>query len=201
MKQQPIQCPEGCHACCADTITLDLTTVEALVIYLLNRDIVELIEAYRDLHDVTGYCPFMIMDKCIINAYKPTACQMYMPFEYEERPMCFYLSHGRDVIQQDSIPTNPMNSSSYDIHGCMMMIQKEIDQFMSQSFFKNIYDGTMWWKANYDSLPVNTRICLESVLCEDSIGLQISDHFPFEKILLAGYKTYTDLLALHTALP
>jgi len=197
MKNVTIQCPDDCHACCKVAVTLDLTAVESLMIYLLNRDVVDLIGEYTRLHDDTGYCPFMIMDKCIINTYKPTACQMYMPFEHEGKPMCFYLAQNKLELQEGNVSENSMNSSSYDIHGFMLMLQCDIDKYLSHSFFKNIYEGTLWWKNNYFSLPEDTRICLESILSEDHIGLQLMDNFKFEEALLAGYKTYTDILENH----
>ena len=197
MKNEPIQCPHDCHACCKVSITLDLTAVESLMIYLLNRDVVDLIEEYTRLHDDTGYCPFMIMDKCIINTYKPTACQMYMPFAYEGKPMCFYLAQDELISMDGNVLENCMNSSSYDIHGFMLMLQCDIDKYLSRSFFKNIYEGTLWWKNNYFSLPEDTRICLESILSQDYIGVQLMDNFKFEEALQAGYKTYTDILENH----
>ncbi len=197
MNHEPVDCPVDCHACCKTAVTLDLTAAESLTIYLLNRDIVDLIEEYTDLHDCTGYCPFMIMDKCIINTYKPSACQMFMPFEHQGKPMCFYLACGKHVTLDDNAPQNRMNSNSYDIHGVMMNIQCDIDQYMAHSFFKNIYEGTLWWKANYHVLPENTRMCLESILNEEYIGLKLIKNCTYEKTLQAGLKTYTDMAAHH----
>lgn len=194
MKKKPIQCPDHCHACCNSTVILDLTAVESLMIYLLNRDVIDLIDEYTNLHDHTEYCPFMIVDKCIINTYKPSACQMYMPFEYEGKPMCFYLAKNEFMLQAGNSTENYMNSNSYDIHEFMMMIQCDIDKYLSRSFFKNIYDGTLWWKNNYQSLPDDTIICLESILSEGYIGLQLKHDFKFKEALLSGHETYADLL-------
>ena len=194
MDKEQIKCPEDCHACCRSDVILDLTAVESLMIYLLNRDVINIIDEYTRLHDYTEYCPFMIMDKCIINSCKPTACQMYMPFEHEGKPMCFYLA-GKDLMLHVDHPLEyRMNSNSYAIHGFMMMVQCDIDTYLSRSFFKNIYDGTLWWKNNYHSLPDDTRICLESILSEDYIGLKLMHNFNFEEALMAGHQTYIDIL-------
>ena len=190
-----IQCPTGCHACCKLGVVLDLTSVESLMIFLLNREVIGIIDEYTRLHEYTGYCPFMIMDKCIINAYKPSACQMYMPFEYEKKPMCYYLAGDVLIVQDDLTLKYTLNSSSYDIHGFMMKIQKDIDPYVTRSFFKNIYEGTRWWRLNYHALPEDTRICLESILSEDAIGLQLTHDFKFEEALLAGRKAYADQLS------
>jgi|GEM_PF-2638871 Fe-S-cluster containining protein len=198
LKNDPVQCPVDCHACCKVGVTLDLTVAEALMIYLLNRDVVDLIEEYTRLHKETGYCPFMIMDKCIINTYKPTACQMYMPFEYKGKAMCFYLANDEAIQPDDQAPQNHMNSRSYDIHGFMMTIQRAIDRYFPHSFFKNIYEGTLWWKTNYQFLPENTRTCLESILNEEYIGLQLMKNFAFEETLSAGLNTYTEMVANHS---
>ena len=181
-------------------MTLDLTAAESLTIYLLNRDVVDLIEEYTRLHDQTGYCPFMIMDRCIIHNYKPTACQMFMPFAYKGKPMCYYIAEEGQLLKDDDSPENCMNSSSYDIHGCMMTIQSEIDGYLSRSFFKNIYQGTLWWKNNYHCLPVNTRTCLESILNGEYVGLQIMEDFKFAETLLAGHETYSAMVAGHSTL-
>ena len=167
------------------------------MIYLLNKDIVDLIEEYTDLHDESGYCPFMIMDKCIINNFKPSACQMFMPFEYKGKPMCYYLACGQGLSEDDDAQENFMNSKSYDIHGVMMKTQCEIEGYFPQSFFKNIYAGTMWWKNNYSSLPENTRMCLESILSDEYVGLQLMENFKFEKVLQAGLTKYNELVADH----
>ncbi len=176
-------------------MVLDLTSVESLMIFLLNREVIAIIDEYIRLHDHTEYCPFMIMDKCIINAYKPSACQMYMPFEYNKKPMCYYLA-GDELLARNNLSLEyTLNSSSYDIHGFMMKIQSDLDQYVSHSFFKNIYDGTRWWKQNYQTLPEDTRICLESILSEDSIGLQFAHDFKFEEALMAGHQAYADKVA------
>ncbi len=194
-ENKQIQCPEGCHACCKLGVILDLTSVESLMIFLLNRDVIAIIDEYTRLHDYTGYCPFMIMDKCIINAYKPSACQMYMPFEYEKKPMCYYLA-GDELVARNNLSLEyTLNSSSYDIHGFMIKIQNDIDQYVSRSVFRNIYDGTRWWRKNYHALPEDTRICLESILSEDSIGLQLTHDFKFEEALMAGHQAYADKVA------
>ncbi len=195
MKKEAMQCPSDCHACCKMDVTLDLTSVESLVIYLLNRDVIDLIEEYTRLHDATGYCPFMIMEKCIINAYKPSACQMYMPFASEGKPMCFYLARGKAQELDADAPQNMMNSSCYDIHGLMLLLQCDVDRYLSRSFFKNIYEGTLWWKDNYLSLPRDTRICLESILAGNYIGSQLTDNFNYKEVLQAGYSKYTDVVA------
>lgn len=197
MDHEAIQCPVDCHACCRVTTTLDLTATESLMIYLLNKDIVDLIEEYTDLHDETGYCPFMIMDKCIINRFKPSACQMFMPFEYRGKPMCYYLAHGKGLSAHNDAPENYMNSSSYAIHGVMMEIQCNIDGYLSQSFFKNIYQGTLWWKDNYALLPVNTRMCLESILTDNDMGLQLMENFKFDKVLQTGLTRYNEIVKTH----
>jgi hypothetical protein len=162
----------------------------------LNRDIVELIDEYARLHHTSGYCPFMIMDKCIINHYKPSACQMFMPFDHLGKPMCAYIAEpGAECACGDAAEQS--NSSSYDIHGFMMMIQCEIEQHLAPSFFKNIYDGARWWKENYHILPEDTRICLESILSENAIGDCLVDGFDYEEALHDGYDRYVALLAGH----
>ena len=197
--RSPMQCPDDCHACCNSSVILDLTSVESLIIYLLNRGVIDIIDEYTRLHDHTEYCPFMIMDKCIINTYKPSACQMYMPFEYEGKAMCFYLATNDSMLKADADTENYMNSNSYDIHGLMMLLQCDLDKYLSHSFFKNIYEGTLWWKSNYESLPEDTRLCLESILSEGYIGLQLTDNFNFRESLQAGHERYADLLEEHAA--
>jgi hypothetical protein len=193
MESEPIQCPVDCHACCRLGVTLDLTSVEALMVFLLNREVVDLIEEYTKLHDESGFCPYMIMDKCIINSYKPTACQMFMPFAYKGKAMCFYLAEKEIILPEGESSEGAMNSSSYAIHGFMMMVQSEIDEYLPKLFFKNIYDGTLWWKDHYPALPDNTLLCLESILNQGDIGRQLTDHFNFEAALQAGHKVYADL--------
>ena len=197
MKSEPIQCPADCHSCCRLGITLDLSSVEALMVYLLNKEVVELIEEYIALHDASDFCPYMVMDKCIINTYKPTACQMFMPFAHKGKAMCFYLAEKDFSLPAGESLEDAMNSNSYALHGFMMMIQNELDKYFSKLFFKNIYDGTMWWKDNYLSLPDNTRLCLESILNQGDIGRQLTDHFNFESALQAGHESYADLREKH----
>lgn len=194
MKDEQIQCPDNCHACCKTGVTLDLTAVEALVIYLLNRELVDLIEEYTNSHDFSGYCPFMLKDRCLINAYKPSACQMYMPFEYAGKPLCYYTAADDFVLPAESLGDSYMNSNAYGIHGFMVMMQSDSDTYVSPSFFKHIYEGTLWWKKNYHCLPAVTRMCLESILDEGDIGLKIRDGFRVEEALLAGRTTYTAML-------
>lgn len=198
MSKEPMQCPDQCHACCSSSTILDLTAVESLVIFLLNREMVELIEEYWEDHEPSGYCPFMVTDKCVIHAYKPTACQMYMPFAYQGDPMCFYIAPDDFKMNQDSAEESYMNSKSYDIHGFMAIIQNEIDSYITPSFFKNIYQGILWWKNNYDCLPDATRICLESIMLEDYIGLKIAEDFKFEAALVSGYAHYALMLENRT---
>lgn len=194
IKDTPIECHKDCHVCCKISVTLDLTAVESLLIYLLNQGVVTLIEEYTSLHEDTGYCPFMITGKCIINTYKPTACQMYMPFEYKGQPMCYYLAKGGELPQGGCFPDIYMNSNSYDIHGFMLMMQTDIDRYSSHSFFKNAYEGTLWWEKHYHDLPADTRVCLESILNENYIGLQLMEDFNYEEALLAGHEKYVNLL-------
>jgi hypothetical protein len=197
-ESEPIQCPVNCHACCRLGVTLDLTSVEALMVYLLNKEVVDLIDEYAKLHDESDFCPYMIMNKCIINSYKPTACQMFMPFAYKGKAMCFYLA-DKDIIlpEGESSSEGAMNSSSYDIHGFMMMIQSEIDEYLPKLFFKNIYDGTLWWKDHYSALPENTLLLLESILNQGNSGRQLTDHFNFKAALQSGHDAYADLREKH----
>ena len=167
------------------------------MVYLLNRDVVEMIDEYILLHDPTGFCPFMIMDKCIINAYKPTACQMYMPFDYHGRPMCYYLANETTITPEEHLGESIRNSNSYAIHGFMMLMQNNISRYFPSTFFKNIYEGTRWWKNNYQLLPQDTIMCLESVLTGDTIGRLMINDFQFEESLLEGDRAYNDLLEQH----
>lgn len=188
-----MQCPDDCHACCKASVTMDLTAIESLVIYLLNRDMVHLIEQYTNNLEPSGYCPFMVMDKCIINTYKPSACQMYIPFDYEGGPICFYTAGGD--IPMDSLGESYMNSNAYGIHGFMVLMQADVERYLPCSSFKNIYQGTLWWKNNYHCLPDTTRICLEAIVDEEYIGLKLVKDFNFDKALLAGRTRYADLIA------
>ncbi len=197
MESDPIQCPVDCHACCQLGVTLDLTSVEALMVYLLNGEVVELIEEYTKLHDESSFCPYMIMDKCIINSYKPTACQMFMPFAYKGKAMCFYRANKDFIMSEGESSEGVMNSSSYAIHGFMMMIQSEIDEYLPKLFFKNIYNGTRWWRDHYSTLPDNTQLCLESILKQGNIGKQLTDHFNFKAALQAGHESYAELREMH----
>ncbi len=197
METAHVQCPSDCHACCCLGVVLDLTAVESLLIYLLNGDVIEMIDEYTRLHEPSGYCPFMIMDKCIINDYKPSACQMFMPFDYQGKAMCTYIAEPGVEQAVDRDIEELMNSSSYDIHGFMMMIQCEVEQYIATSFFKNIYDGVRWWKENYLILPEDTRICLESILSENAIGDCLVDGFDYGEALHDGYERYDAMLARH----
>jgi len=189
-KEQPAQCPEGCHACCKREVVLDLTTVEALMIFLLNRESLDLIDTYTKLHDPTGYCPFMIMDQCIIHAYKPTACQMFMPFAFEKETVCYYLSEEALLARNNLGMEHSLNSNCYDIHGFMLKIQQDVADSLGQSFFKNIYEGIVWWREHYATLPAATRGHLESIVDEDARGRQRTHAFAFEKALREGHLTY-----------
>lgn len=189
-ENEPVQCPAGCHACCRLGVVLDLTAVESLMIFLLNRDIIDMLDEYTRLHAATGYCPFMIMDRCIINTYKPTACQMFMPFEYEHKPMCYYIADADVLRQEDLASEYLMNSNAYDIHGFMIRIQTSIDTYLSPSCFQNVYEGTSWWRRHYHLLSENTRTCLESILDEGYIGRQLMHEFKFEEALRSGHLVY-----------
>jgi Fe-S-cluster containining protein len=199
MKSPPVQCPSDCHICCKSSVTLDLTAVESLMIYLLNRDMVTLTEQYSDLHNDTGYCPFLIKDKCIIHQYKPTACQMFMPFDYHGEPMCYYLAKDRGSLRQEECSDSYMNSNAYDIHGFMMMTQCAIDVLLPCTFFRHIYQGVLWWKSNYNILPTSTRMCLESILYNGYIGSTLTAEFEFENALTAGHDTYIHMQEEHSA--
>jgi Fe-S-cluster containining protein len=171
--------------------------VESLLIYLLNRDVVHLIDEYTARHDPSPFCPFMIMDKCIINSYKPSACQMYMPFDFDGEPACFYLAGektGKDFI--GSTACN-MHSNSYAVHGFMLLVQQNLDPYLEQSWFKNIYDGTSWWQEHYDALPRATKTSMEAIINEDAAGLQQMEDFEFETSLAAGMQTYNDTVRQH----
>lgn len=199
MDKKQIQCPEHCHACCKAGVIQDVTAVESLIIYLLNRDIINLVDQHTALHNPTGYCPFLIQDKCSINAYKPTACQMYMPFEIDGNPVCFYTAKEELEIMPDAQLEYYMNSNSYAIHGFMMIIQADIDADLTRSCFKNVDAGVSWWKNHCDSLPDGTRGSLESILSEDKGGLQRIHDFNYEQSLRAGYQRYSETLKLHFA--
>lgn len=188
-----IQCPVDCHACCASTTVLDLTAVEALLVYLLNRDMVHLVERHTQLQGESGYCPYLIADKCIIHTYKPTACQMFMPFEYKGKPMCFYLADNKDAFKEEMIFEEELNSNCYAIHGFMVHLQNEIIAYLSVPYFKNTYAGTLWWHTHYSCLPENTRFCLESILEKNHVGQQLIIDFGFSAALSTGEKTYLDL--------
>lgn len=198
MKSPPIQCPDNCHICCKSSVTLDLTAVESLMVYLLSRDMITLTEQYTALHAATQYCPFLIKDRCIIHEYKPTACQMFMPFEYQSEPMCYYLAKDKGNLCQEDCSDSYMNSNAYDIHGFMMMTQCAVDALLPCSFFKHIYQGVLWWKNNYTILPPATRVCLESILCNGPIGSTLTADFEFEKALTAGHDTYIHMLEEHS---
>lgn len=197
MTEVPVQCPENCHACCKATVILDLTAVESLTIYLLNRELIGLVEKHIGLQEDKGYCPFLIKDKCIIHTYKPTACQMYMPVAHAGRPLCYYLAREQHLPADDHGYEYLMNSSCYAIHGFMLMMQGETDGCLPHSYFMNIHEGTLWWKNNYPSLPKNTRIILESILRGDPAGLQLQQHFKYTKALQAGYQAYVERLEHH----
>ena len=199
MDKKQIQCPQHCHACCKAGVIQDLTAVESLIIYLLNRDIIDLVDQHTALHTPTGYCPFLIQDKCIINAYKPTACQMYMPFEINGKPVCFYTVEKGAEVPPGTQLEYYMNSNSYAIHGFMMIIQDDIDADLSQSCFKNINAGVSWWQGHCESLPDGTRGCLESILSEDHAGLERIHDFKYKQSLCDGYQRYSDTLKLHSA--
>ena len=198
MEDEQIRCPEHCHACCTSSATLDLTAVETLTIYLINREIIHVMDEETIQQNASGYCPFLILDKCIINAYKPTACQMYMPFAHQGKAMCAYIATGEVKQQQDCTAKYYMNSNSYAIHGLMMLVQHDLYNYLSKVCFKHIFEGVLWWKKNYTLLPLSTRVVLESVVNEEVLGLQRMDSFKFEESLLAGHQTYTDVLAGHT---
>lgn len=192
-KTDNIQCPVGCHACCASTTVLDLTAVEALLVYLLNRDVVHLLEQYVQLQGESDYCPYLIADKCTIHTYKPTACQMFMPFACKGKPMCFYLADKKEAFQKDKVFEEAMNSNCYAIHGYMVLLQNEIIEYLHLPYFKNTYAGTLWWHEHYPRLPENTRFCLESLLEQDHVGHQLMVDFDFSASLSAGEKTYLEL--------
>lgn len=190
-------CPRECHACCKIDITLDLTAVESLMVYLLNRDVVDLIDEYIALHDPTGYCPFMLMGKCVINHYKPSACQMFMPFDYQGKAVCSYLVDEDSTEQFFGSTLCTMHSNSYAVHGCMLQIQEELEKYLSQTCFKNIYEGTFWWRTHYDDLPRETRAGLESIINETAAGLQQLAAFDFEESLTIGFNRYNESIEQH----
>jgi Fe-S-cluster containining protein len=195
--EKKASCPRNCHACCAKNVTLDLTSVESLMIYLLNREVVHLIDTYTDLHDSSEYCPFLIMDKCIINTYKPSACQMYMPFDYKGKAVCFYLTKKNYAEKYSGSTDCTAHSNSYAIHGFMLLTQSRVDQYVSRHCFKNIYDGTHWWKNNFSQLPLATRNGLESILSEDTKGLLRMAKTEFDVLLAEGLSTYNKSVEQH----
>jgi len=190
-------CPRECHVCCKIDVTLDLTAVESLMVYLLNRDIVNLIDEYIALHDPTGYCPFMIMGRSVINHYKPSACQMFMPFDFQGKAVCFYLVDDESTEQFIGSTACTMHSNSYAVHGFMLEIQEELAKYLSHTSFKNIYEGTAWWRMHYDNLPQETKVGLESIINEDIAGLQRLGAFNFEKSLDVGFRRYNDKIEQH----
>ncbi len=192
-------CPRDCHACCSEEVVLDLTSVESLMIYLLNRDVVHLIDEYTASHDPTGYCRFMIMDRCIINAYKPSACQMYMPVAHHGELRCFYLADPESRENCDNCTTCTAHSNSYAIHGYMLMVQQEMEEYLSQSCFKNAYEGTRWWQIHYEELPGNTRQCLDAIVEERDSAREKIEAFSFEQALAAGNRTYNQAVQRHRA--
>ena len=189
---QQASCPKDCHACCVRDVILDLTSVESLLIYLLNQDVVALLGTYLDLHEPSGDCPFLIMDKCIINTYKPSACQMYMPVTHQGRRVCFYLatSYPESQCQYPSYAACTSHSNAYAIHGVMLNVQRKLEPFFSQQCFKNIFDGTSWWEKHYQDLPEATRNALKSILNEDAEGVGRMADFAFEAVLSEGLSTY-----------
>ena len=173
--------------------------MESLLIYLLNRDVVLLLDEYIEQHDASSFCPYMIMDKCIINVYKPSACQMYMPFTTQGKPVCFYLSGNQEMADFNGSTSCSAHSNSYAVHGFMLLIQQDIDRYLEQSWFKNIYDGTSWWRTHYDGLPQATRAGLESIINDDAAGQQQTGNFQFEESLTVGYQKYNDTVDRHEA--
>jgi Fe-S-cluster containining protein len=192
-----VTCPRDCHACCSEEVVLDLTSVESLMIYLLNRDVVHLIDEYTAGHEPTGYCRFMIMDKCIINAYKPSACQMFMPSEHHGKAVCFYLAEdGADDRYADCTACSA-HSNSYAVHGCMLLVQQEVDDSLHGRCFRNVYEGTRWWRKHYADLPASTRNCLDSIINDDAAGLRRVREFPFDEVLAAGNRAYNQAVQRH----
>jgi Fe-S-cluster containining protein len=190
-------CPRDCHACCAKDVTLDLTSVEALMIYLLQKDVVSLIDRYTELHDPTEFCPFLLMDKCIIHTYKPTACQMYMPLDYKGEPVCYYLSDNKSMEHKNMATPCTLHSNAYALHGYMLLTQRMVKIFFSKNCFKNIYDGTFWWKTHYSDLPLVTRNSLEAIISENEHGLLQMAVLDFETLLAKGLSTYNESIVEH----
>jgi len=164
------------------------------MIFLLNRDSLELIDNYIKLHDPTDYCPFMIMDKCIIHAYKPSACQMFMPFTHAHKLACYYLADREMQARKDLDMEYLLNSNCYDVHGFMLKTQHDVAGFLGRSFFKNIAEGIVWWRAHYASLPEMVRDDLESIVAGDAPGLERIRAFSFEKALREGHRAYLQRL-------
>jgi len=185
-----VSCPRDCHACCAVDVVLDLTAVESLMIYLLNLEVVNYIDRYIELHEPTGYCPFFIMDKCIIHTYKPSACQMYMPFDYQGQAVCYYLNNSPSSDNYSGSTMGSLHSNAYAIHGFMLLIQRRLEQSIPRQYFSNIYAGTSWWKTHYSQLSPETRTSLESILHEDEEGVLRTESFEFEAFLSQGLSTY-----------
>ena len=194
---QQATCPKECHACCARDVTLDLTSVEALMIYLLQKDIVCLIDQYTELHDPTGFCPFLLMDKCIIHNYKPTACQMYMPFNYKGKAVCYYLTDKENEQYRKEGIACSMHSNAYALHGFMLLTQRKVAGNFSKTCFKNVYDGTFWWKTHYKELPLATRNNLESIISENEQGAAQMAGLSFEDLLGQGLSTYNASIEEH----
>lgn len=189
----PAHCPEGCHACCRSWVTLDLTAVEALTVYLLNREMVELIERAHHLRPEDDYCPFLIQNRCSIHAYKPSACQMFMPFTSQGKPTCYYLAKERGDLQVAAEGEQYLNSHAYAIHGLMMLLQCMVGSHLPCIFFKNSYQGALWWKEHYSILPSTTKNCLESILNHDAHGEQQRADFAFAEALRSGLANYMQM--------
>ncbi|WP_028580658.1 hypothetical protein [Desulfogranum japonicum] len=185
-------CPTQCHECCRSNVKMDLTGLEALLVFLLNRDMIELVMEHHALTGDTGFCPFLVSDSCIIHAYKPTACQMFMPYLYQGKATCAYRLNGLHASCLEELRVEQyLNSYSYDIHGYLMLCQVEIDEPLIPRSFSHIFDGVVYWSEHYQLLPAETRTHMETILDgqAESLNKYVSS-FDFALALSQGHGYY-----------
>ena len=191
MPAEQAACPAQCHECCRLSVKMDLTGIEALLVYLLNREMIELVIRRRALTGDTGFCPFLVADVCVIHVYKPTACQMFMPYLYQGKPTCAYRLNGLPTTALAGLQVEQyLNSYSYDIHGYMLLCQQQLHEAFIPRSFPHIFPGVVYWAEQYLLLPVEIRNSLQALLRDNVSGENTVSDFDYGLALSQGHEHY-----------
>ncbi len=192
--EKQAECPARCHACCTTSVRIDLTGLEALLVYLLNQDMAAMVIEHYALKGDTGFCPFLIADICVIHDYKPTACQMFMPYFHQGKTTCSYRLNQEEYVSMAELQVDLyLNSYAYDIHGYMMLAQQRLKGQGIPERFDHIFQGVEYWTTHYPFFPEAVRLTLDAVLRGGEDAKKWVSDFEYDKALSQGHAYYLSM--------